>query len=88
MCRDVCVGHLPTASRRTGIAPQYGQVYSRRSDVLLECPQQEAAQVRDLGQAVALPLHGRNIVRIQALEGCVNLRTLDLSFNMLQRLDG
>ncbi len=50
--------------------------------------QQEAAQVQDLAQAVAINLHGKSLVKIQALELCTNLRTLDISFNMIKRLDG
>lgn len=50
--------------------------------------QHEAAEVEDLSEAVSVSLHGRNIVKLESLELCNNLRVLDLSFNLLKRLDG
>lgn len=45
-------------------------------------------QEEDLSKAVTAELHGRNIEVIEALDRCTNLRTLDLSFNRIGRIQG
>ena len=50
--------------------------------------QRDVSQESDLSKAVAVDLHAKNIEIIQELESCPNLRTLDLSFNLIGKLQG
>lgn len=50
--------------------------------------QREASGESELSKVVALVLHDRRIAQIQYLDACPNLRTIDLSFNHLTKMEG
>lgn len=50
--------------------------------------QREASGESELSKVVALVLHDRRIAQIQYLDACPNLRTIDLSFNHLTKIEG
>ncbi|KAF5828949.1 hypothetical protein DUNSADRAFT_16772 [Dunaliella salina] len=43
---------------------------------------------QDLKRAVTMNLHGKSLASIAALDECPNLRTLDLSFNLITNIEG
>jgi Leucine-rich repeat (LRR) protein len=43
---------------------------------------------QDLKRAVTMNLHGKSLASTVALEECPNLRSLDLSFNLLAKIEG
>ena len=51
-------------------------------------PQREVTGESDLSKAVSLVAHDRRIEVIESLEACPNLRTIDLSFNKIARIEG
>ena len=50
--------------------------------------QRETTGESDLAKAVTLVLHDKRVEQIQGLEACPGLRTVDLSFNRITKIEG